>query len=70
MADETFEDRLVAEYDQLRERISKADDFMAGPMFSGLDDHGRFMLQAQVGAMKLYAGILGARVGYYVETAG
>lgn len=60
----TFIDRLVAEKQQLEERLQKLEEFIGIPnqKFSSLSDTQRLLLVSQRDAMRTYYGILNARL--------
>lgn len=56
------EQRVVAEFAELTDRITKLGAFIATPAFHGLDDTDRALLEEQLGAMGEYAAALDYRI--------
>lgn len=54
--------RVVAECEQLADRIKKLEAFLATPVFAGLADDERQLLKMQADAMVSYLGIINTRV--------
>lgn len=53
--------RVVAELEQLADRVQKLEAFLATPLYAGLPEDERQLLKMQADAMVLYMGILNTR---------
>lgn len=54
--------RVVAECEQLADRIKKLEAFLATPIYAGLPERERHLLKMQADAMVVYLGIINTRV--------
>lgn len=54
--------RVVAERDELRERLTKLNEFIEGDVFKTLDTAEGWRLQRQQGYMSAYLGVLCERI--------
>ena len=54
--------RVVAECEQLADRIAKLETFLATPLFAGLPEREQQLLKMQADAMVVYLGIINTRV--------
>lgn len=54
--------RVVAECEQLADRITKLEAFLATPLYASLPEKERELLKMQADAMVLYLGIINTRV--------
>lgn len=59
---EPWQERLVAENDELQVRLDKLESFIVGPLFGQLSPTHRHLLKAQAGVMRAYWEILAARI--------
>ncbi|MNF98534.1 hypothetical protein D3C84_813960 [compost metagenome] len=57
--------RVVAEEEQLADRIQKLETFLATPLYAGLPEDERQLLKMQADAMVLYLGILNTRTAKF-----
>jgi hypothetical protein len=57
--------RVVAECEQLADRIQKLEAFLSTPVFAGLPEDDQQLLKMQADAMVLYLGIINTRVSKY-----
>lgn len=57
--------RVVAELEQLADRVQKLEAFLATPLYAGLPDDERQLLKMQADAMVLYMGILNTRAAKF-----
>ncbi|WP_060538576.1 crAss001_48 related protein [Pseudomonas sp. NBRC 111125] len=54
--------RVVAECEQLADRIQKLEAFLSTPIYAGLPERERQLLKMQADAMVVYLGIINTRV--------
>ena len=54
--------RVVAECEQLADRVQKLEAFLATPLYAGLPERERQLLKMQADAMVVYLGIINTRV--------
>ena len=59
---EDFKKGLIAERDELEDKIAKLESFIASPRFESLDKRNRELLIAQRDAMRTYSVILNVRI--------
>lgn len=59
---EDFKERLVAERDELDDKIAKIEAFIGSARFEDLDERNRKLLAAQRDAMRQYSVILNVRI--------
>lgn len=59
---EDFKKRLVAERDELEDKIAKLEAFIGSTRFENLDERNRKLLVAQRDAMRQYSVILNVRI--------
>ena len=57
-----YQQRVVAECEQLADRITKLEAFLATPLYAGLPERERQLLKMQADAMVVYLGIINTRV--------
>lgn len=57
--------RVVAELEQLADRVQKLESFLATPLYAGLPEDERQLLKMQADAMVLYMGILNTRAAKF-----
>jgi hypothetical protein len=57
--------RVVAELEQLADRVTKLESFLATPFYASLDEDERTLLKMQADAMVLYMGILNTRANKF-----
>ena len=60
--EETYQDRLKAERDQLADRANKLADFVKGVVFPTIAPLQQTLLKAQLGCMDAYLAILEVRL--------
>lgn len=60
--------RVVAELEQLADRVTKLEAFLHTPLYAGLPDVERTLLKLQADTMVVYMGILNDRVSRFTET--
>lgn len=61
-------ERMIAEGEQLQDRVAKLGAFVAGDVFKELADLEQALLNAQLGAMTAYLSILTLRIGNATNT--
>lgn len=61
--------RVVAERDNLMERLGKLTDFIAGPIFKQMPEVDQYLLCSQHQAMSEYERILGKRISRFEPEA-
>lgn len=61
----TFKDRVVAERDELTEKLGKLNPFIGGEIYNGLPSDERERLSLQAGIMKDYLDILNERIAAF-----
>lgn len=64
---DSFVERMITESDELKIKIDKAVQFMCTDTFETLTSDEKYMLQAQVRAMRKYYEILNNRISYYTN---
>jgi hypothetical protein len=57
--------RVVAELEQLADRVTKLEAFLATPFYASLDDDEKQLMKMQADAMVLYMGILNTRANKF-----
>lgn len=57
--------RVVAELEQLADRVNKLEAFLATPLYASLDDGEKQLLKMQADAMVLYMSILNTRASAF-----
>ncbi|KVN31814.1 hypothetical protein WJ63_06680 [Burkholderia pyrrocinia] len=57
-----YQQRVIDEREQLAERLGRLERFVASPRFMELHRCDRFLLSAQLGAMKQYEQLLQERI--------
>nr|DAJ92265.1 MAG TPA: hypothetical protein [Caudoviricetes sp.] len=60
---EDFKKRLIAEREELDDKLAKLEAFIRSPRFENLDERNRELLVSQRGAMRQYSDILAERIG-------
>ena len=65
---EPHQQRVIAERQELRERLGKLENFLAGDLFRSLSHEEGVLLWAQRGAMAQYLAILDRRVALWKVT--
>lgn len=64
----TFRDRLATEKQELDEKLSKLNTFIAGPNFATVDTIQQSLLKIQASSMKTYSDCLEERIMYLSQT--
>ena len=59
---EDFKERLVAERDELDDKLAKLEAFIGSSRFEDLDERNRKLLATQCDAMRQYSTILNVRI--------
>lgn len=59
--------RVEFELDELRERISRLDDFLVSEKFRALTDEAKYLLKAQRGLMVEYGRVLDRRLEIWID---
>lgn len=54
--------RMLAEHDELKPRVQKLNEFIAGPVFKTLDQADKVLMYVQLNAMEIYSAALGQRL--------
>ena len=60
-----YQQRVIAECEQLADRIQKLEAFMSTPVFAGLPEDEQQLLKMQADAMVLYLGIINTRASKF-----
>ena len=62
-----WQERVVAERDELKEKLQKLADFLDSPAWYVLDGTNQRLLEAQASAMSTYLSILNLRISAFKE---
>lgn len=63
-----YQNRVIDERQQLRERLDKIENFLAGDLFRSLSHEEGVLLWAQRGAMAQYLAVLDRRVALWKDS--
>ena len=65
---EDFVKRMIAEKEELKERVDLLNKFMDTDIYKKLSDYERELLNNQLAAMEEYLRILSCRIGLYIKS--